>query len=323
MMDGLTPMQLIVISLIGLAVFISVIALLSGIFIFQNTEETPVRDRLMQLKQKPGEGKPEKTGVSGLKETFLEFTGPIAQNLYGQNVTYQQSIKRVLTEAGLPDNEAAVRRFLSIRVATGLFVGGILCFCALVVGFPLQYWLIGLIAGTLFGATFVQVRLRSMAQRRKAEIRFTLSDTLDLMVVCMEAGLGLDSTISRVSEESERIAPELSYEFKRLTKELNAGIPRIDAFHNLGSRSGVDELKALCALIIQTDKLGTSIADTLRIYADDVRTKRRQRAELLASQASIKLTFPLVLLIFPPMFIVLLGPAVIQTMSVFFGKKLF
>jgi tight adherence protein C len=88
----------------------------------------------------------------------------------------------------------------------------------------------------------------------------------------------------------------------------------------LGNRSGVEELRALCALIIQTDKLGTSIADTLRIYADDVRTKRRQKAEELASKASIKMTFPLVLLIFPPIFIILIGPAAMQAMTMFVGK---
>jgi tight adherence protein C len=140
------------------------------------------------------------------------------------------------------------------------------------------------------------------------------------MVVCVEAGLGLDATIQRVAEETERIAPEISHEFKRLNKELNAGISRAEAFQNLGQRAGVDELRSLCAMVIQSDKMGTSVADTLRVFADDLRVKRRQKAEELAAKASIKMTFPLVFFVFPPLFIVLMGPIVIQASQQFFSK---
>ena len=116
------------------------------------------------------------------------------------------------------------------------------------------------------------------------------------------------------------MAPELAQEFKRLTRELNAGISRTEAFQALGSRSGVEELKSLCALIIQTDKLGTSIGDTLRIYADDMRTKRRQRAEELASKASVKMTLPLVFFIFPSIFVVTVGPGAINIMENLLGN---
>jgi tight adherence protein C len=137
------------------------------------------------------------------------------------------------------------------------------------------------------------------------------------MVVCVEAGLSLDATIQRVADETERIAPELSYELKRLNKELSAGIPRTEALQALGQRVGVDELRSLCGMIVQADKMGTSIADTLRIYADDLRTRRRQRAEELAAKAGIKMTFPLVLFIFPPLFIILMGPIVINAVQSF------
>ncbi len=310
---------------VGLALFFTVMFLLTGLIIANTPDDNPVRLRLQAMKESSGSSmrssRAKLQQSRSLKESFLTFTEPIAQNLYGKNEAYLKSIKVLLTEAGLPDNDASVRRILSVRVAVGLFIGGILFLVGLMIMLPILYSVILMIVGMLFGATFVMVRLKGMAKRRKDEIRYTLSDTLDLMVVCMEAGLGLDATINRIADEISRMAPDLAVEFRRLTKELNAGIPRGEAFHNLGSRAGVEEMKALCALVIQTDKLGTSIADTLRIYAEDVRSKRKQKAELLASQASIKLTFPLVILIFPPMFIVLLGPAVIQMIEVFSGPN--
>jgi tight adherence protein C len=162
-----------------------------------------------------------------------------------------------------------------------------------------------------------QFMLKNKAQKRKVEIRYTMPDALDLMVVCVEAGLSLDATIHRVADEMDGMAPEIAHEFKRLNKELSAGIARLEAFQNMGVRSGVDELRSLCAMIVQSDKMGTSVADTLRVYADDLRTKRRQKAEELAAKASIKMTFPLVLFIFPPLFIILMGPVVIKTLQSF------
>ena len=141
---------------------------------------------------------------------------------------------------------------------------------------------------------------------------------LNRMPYFLGADVGSTKTHVLVADETGRLAPEISHEFKRLNRELNAGIPRVEAFQNLGDRAGVDSMKSLCALIIQSDKLGTSIADVLRIYADDLRVKRRQRAEELASKASIKMTFVLVFFVFPSMFIVLLGPMVITVYKTFF-----
>jgi tight adherence protein C len=322
MFDAINPAQLTLIVGIGMAIFLVVLLLVMGTYWFITARESPVKDRLEFMKKQihleKGEAAPNR--LKDIKDAILEVLEPLGQKFYGGNFSIIQSLKTTLTEAGLPDTDQMVRKIFGIRIATGLLVGMILFFCVLVAMKNFGFALIGLIGGMLVGGMYPNMRLTSMAQKRKSEIRFTLSDTLDLMVVCMEAGLGLDATIQRISEETEQIAPEISYEFKRLTKELNAGIPRIDAFHNLGSRTGVDELRSLCALIIQTDKLGTSVADTLRIYADDVRTKRKQRAELLASQASIKMTFPLVLFIFPPMFIVLLGPAVLTMIKTFANR---
>jgi tight adherence protein C len=133
-----------------------------------------------------------------------------------------------------------------------------------------------------------------------------------MLVVCVEAGLGLNQAIVRVSHEVERISPVLSEQLELVNLEIRAGTAREDALRNLGERTGLDDIRSLTAMLIQTDRFGTSIAQALRVQADTLRTKRRQRAEEAAAKTTIKLVFPLVLFIFPAMFVVILGPAIIQ-----------
>lgn len=303
-----------------IAVFVIIIMLITAI----TYKENPVQERLLTLKSSMGGTFTilrKREPMEEVKETIIEFSGPIAKKLYGENVKFQKEIKNLLTEAGLPDNETNVWRAMAIQVATALVCGIAFTVITFALTRNTMYALGGGIAGLLLGRLGAQFSLRTKGASRKDQIRRKLPDALDLMVVCVEAGLGLDATIHRVSEDMENLAPEIAQEFKRLNRELNAGVVRSEAFYNLGNRAGVDELRNLCALIIQSDKLGTSIADTLRIYSDDMRVRRRQRAEEQAAKASVKMTFPLVLFIFPPLFIVLLGPSVIKAMGQFMTMK--
>jgi tight adherence protein C len=150
------------------------------------------------------------------------------------------------------------------------------------------------------------------ARRRHNEIVAALPDGLDLMVVCVEAGLGMAAAIQRVGQEIRLASRALSDEFGLVNSEMQTGVSRTDALRNLAERTGVEDIFALVAMLIQTDRLGTSIAQSLRSHADSMRTKRRQRAEQLARKASIKLAFPLVFLIFPALLLVILGPAGMQ-----------
>ncbi len=308
--------------LLAVAAFVLVLGLLSVIV----PEENPVHARLRALKSRDEIGGAKDRDL--ILETLIKLVEPISRSFYSNNYSHQIQIKALLTEAGKSDSDKAVWRFLAIQIATGLVIGIVLAGIAFLLslttmGFAqaLIWGFVGLFGGVVVGRYIPPLGLKLEAGKRKTEIRYTLPDTLDLMVVCVEAGLGLDSTIQRVGEETKRMAPDISLEFQRVTKELNAGISRSEAFSNLGTRAGVDELNSLCNMIVQADKLGTSIAEALRIYADDVRTRRRQAAEELASKASIKMTFPLVLFIFPPLFIVLMGPMVITAMGTFFGGK--
>ncbi len=149
-------------------------------------------------------------------------------------------------------------------------------------------------------------------KRRQKEIVKALPDALDLLVVCVEAGLGLNQAIVRVSEEINHVSQLMSEQLALVNLEIRAGTPRDEALRNLGERTGVTDVQSLVTMLIQTDRFGTSIAQALRVHADTMRTKRRQRAEEAAAKTTIKLVFPLVLFIFPTMFVVILAPALIR-----------
>lgn len=168
--------------------------------------------------------------------------------------------------------------------------------------------------GFLLPLTFVRWRVR----KRQAEITDGLPDALDLMVVCVEAGLGLNAAFVRISEEFQLSSPILSEEFAIVNREMLAGKPRQEALRALSDRTGVEEVKSLVAMLIQTEKLGTSLAQSLRVHSDSLRTKRTQRAEEAAAKTTIKLVFPLVFLLFPALFVVILGPGFIQIAKVLF-----
>jgi tight adherence protein C len=156
------------------------------------------------------------------------------------------------------------------------------------------------------------------AQRQK-QIQNGLPDALDLLIVCVEAGAGLDAAIVKASEELAISYPALADELRLITTETRAGKPRLEAFKNFASRTGVEDVRALVAMLVQTDKFGTSIAQALRTHAATSRTKRRQRAEERAAKLGVKLVFPLVFCLFPALYVVVLGPAVIKIMESLIG----
>ena len=160
--------------------------------------------------------------------------------------------------------------------------------------------------------------LRAKARKRQEAITDALPDALDLMTVCVEAGLGINSAFVRITEEFRLSSPTLSEEFDIVNREMVAGKPRIEALRALAERTGVEDVKSLVAMLIQTERLGTSLAASLRVHSDSLRVRRRQRAEEAAAKTTIKLVFPLVFLLFPALFIVILGPGVLQILHVLF-----
>jgi tight adherence protein C len=163
-----------------------------------------------------------------------------------------------------------------------------------------------------------EVVLWFMKKTRQNNIFFGLPDALDLMVVCVEAGLGLDQAMRKVSEEMKKTYAVIAEEFGLCNLQLQMGRSRNEVLHELGARTGVDDLKALSAILIQADKFGSSVAQALRVQSDSMRTRRRQMAEEKAAKTAVKLIFPLVIFIFPAIFIVLVGPAAITMINEMF-----
>jgi tight adherence protein C len=172
--------------------------------------------------------------------------------------------------------------------------------------------ILGVAVGFVIPGLLLQLKIR----KRKEQITDSLPDALDLLVVCVEAGLGLNAAFVKITEEFKLSGPVLSEEFDIVNREMVAGKPRQDALRALAERTAVEEVKSLVAMLVQTEKLGTSLAQSLRVHSDSLRTRRRQKAEEAAAKTTIKLVFPLVFLLFPALFIVILGPGVLQIIQV-------
>jgi tight adherence protein C len=164
----------------------------------------------------------------------------------------------------------------------------------------------------LIGFYSPTIWIRSKIAKRKDKIFKGFPDMLDMLVVCVEAGVGLNSAIYRISEELKFSYTEISEELQILNWELKAGKPRREALKNLAMRIDLEDVKNLVTLLIQTERFGTSVAKALRVYSDTMRTRRFQRAEEMAAKIAVKLLFPLIFFIFPSLFIAILGPAIIQ-----------
>jgi tight adherence protein C len=222
------------------------------------------------------------------------------------------SLRRRLVQAGYRRDEA-LTIFFGIRVTVALFL-----FALLSSSIFMRPNLALALGGLGLGYVLPGMVLARKAKARAHRIQLALADMLDLLVVSVEAGLGLDQALSRVGAELAFAYPELSDELRLINLELRAGKPRSEALRNLADRTGVDDLSSLVTMLIQTDKFGTSVAQSLRVYSETLRTKRRQRAEEAAAKTGVKMVFPLVFCIFPAIWVVTIGPAAIKFVTVLF-----
>lgn len=222
-----------------------------------------------------------------------------------------ERLRQRLARAGIKDPGAPV--VYSLIEMVGPFVLGLLPFLFLK-GLPALF-AAAIGAGAAFFAPSLYVGSR--LTQRKRDIENGLPDALDLLVVCIEAGSGMDQAMVKAADELVIAYPALAEELRIVTTEVRAGKTRLEAFKNLAERTKVDDVRALVAMLIQTDRFGTSIGQALRTHAETSRGKRRQRAEEAAQKIGVKLVFPLVLFFFPAFYIVVLGPAVLQFMHEF------
>jgi len=248
------------------------------------------------------------------KQKLSDVVGMLGEHVVERAGLDLEGWSKRLVQAGYWNPEAP-RIFFGTRivltaglVVTGLGLG-VLADARLLATLVLGLWLGGM--GWLLPSWYVLNRRRT----RRQEIREALADALDLLVACVEAGIGLNQALARVAEEVRNVSEALSEELAMVNLEIRAGTARDQALRNLAGRTGIEDVDALVSTLVQTERFGTSVGRALRVQADSLRQKRRQRAEEAAAKTTIKLVFPLVLFVFPALFVVILGPAVIQVVQ--------
>ncbi len=282
---------------------------------------TSADDRLLQQRLEEFNQRGEQVDLEKI-ELSLPFTerviyptarklGELAIRFTPQNA--MQDINRKLELAGNPGKlDATV--FLAMQFIAGGFFGAVL-FLAMYFGqsnWPFGQKFLVVLGGTLLGFFFPQIWLTSRIGRRQKEIRKSMPDALDLLTICVEAGLGFDAAMAKVAEKWES---ELSLAFARVIQEIQLGKTRRDALRDMADRIGIPEMTSFVAAVIQSEQLGVSMAKVLRIQSDQMRVKRRQAAEEEAHKAPVKMLIPMALLIFPSLMIVLMTPAALRLMN--------
>ncbi len=277
--------------------------------------EAPVAARMRQLARESGAAAPRRRAPGSLLGRFVAAIGR-----YGSDG--DRSITHRLSVAGFRGANAAAL-FIGARMLMSLGPALLVLVPAVLAGRPLGRTVLLAAAVFLAGQLLANLWLSRRMRQRERQITRALPDALDLMVVCLESGLGLNATVQKVGDERSTVDDVLGAEFAEVSSDLRNGRPRADALRALGARNGSDDLKALVGIVVQSDKLGASMSKTLRTHADLLRTRRRQRAEEAARKLPIKVLFPLALCILPALFTVTLGPALIKLgeLTTFMAKR--
>lgn len=247
------------------------------------------------------------------------ISGPLAKLSLPDEGWEKSSLRVRFMNAGLRDPRAPVIYFAA-KTFLAMCLPAVLWLVLALSGAVLESMvlMLFLLVASTFGFYLPNAVLSRLISIRQRDIIEHFPDALDLMTVCIEAGLAMDSAIARISQEMNSTAPALSEEMHLVTLELRAGASKERALRNLAMRTGVEDVDGLVAMLIQAERFGTSIGASLRVHADTLRTRRRQRAEEAAAKVALKLLFPLIFCIFPAIMLVLLGPAMIQIKRVLF-----
>jgi tight adherence protein C len=291
--------------LVLVAVFAAVGLAVAAVLSYSLALSTPEQREIRRLSQERGNILSHVSVTEEVAPWVKRF-----QTIVPKSPKEMSNLRRRLAAAGYRDGSTAVlygaAEMLLPFIAAGLVLW--------ILGWSRWYFAF-LAAG--FGFALPSLWLGRKTTQRQKQIRHGLPDALDLMIVCIEAGSGVDQAIVKTSDELDITYPALAEELRLVTTEIRAGKPRLEAFRNFASRTKVPEVRSLVAMLIQTDRFGTSIAQALRTHADEVRTKRRQEAEERAGKIGVKLVFPLVFCLFPALYIAILGPAVITYVRIF------
>ncbi|MCS7315209.1 MAG: type II secretion system F family protein [Bryobacterales bacterium] len=291
-------------------VFLTVAALLWSALMLARTREDPLRDRLEELQMQamvnPSRA-PRRRAGGGLANFFLYLISLVP----GGDDWLRRSEREL--------NQAGIRRREALAVYTA---GHLLFFAAALAGMAWVQrnntgitWLTGMVAGAILGWLLPQQFLHYLVRRYRRKLQEALPDMVDMLGVVLGTGLALDQAMLRVGEEMQFIYPELANEFLTVVMQVKAGQERSRAFQQLVRRTGVEDIKSLAAMIVQSERFGTSLAQALKVYADALRTRRRLRAEAAVGRAGVKMLFPIVFFILPVLFVITLVPGLLSVLD--------
>ena len=302
--------------IIGISTFVCISLGMLGVYWLFYKPQSAATERLRQLNAREGGVRAEtmQSAVVPDENAAAELAQRLASplnKLLPPSATEAKKLQKQLMHAGFRSPDAPIiYRAIQLTSMAG-FPLLVALVCA-VMAWPLNKAIVYIILAFVAGFFLPRFGLRRITNNRQRELRWGLADALDLMVVSVEAGLGLNAAMMKVASELKDVHHAIATEFELANLEIRVGRDRDEALRNLAERTGVDDLRSLVAMLIQTDKFGTSIAKGLRVFSDSLRTKRRQRAEQEAQKAAVKLLFPLACFLFPTLFIAILGPAALN-----------
>ena len=298
------------VTIIVLSTFVSIAFIVMAIYwlIFRPVSATA--QRLAQLEDPRGMGGAQSIEPNTMESLAARLAEPINRLVPPSAADAKKLHKQLMTAGFRLESGPSVFRVTQLALMV-FFPAMVLLFWSLTAQ-PLEEALLPLLGALAVGFLLPRFILNRMIANRKLRITWGLADALDLMVITMEAGLGLNAAMLKVCDELKTVHPDICKEFELANLEIRVGRERSEALRNLADRSGVEDLNSLVGMLIQADRFGTSIARAVRVYSDSLRTKRRQRAEQAAQKAAFKLLLPLAGLLFPTMFIMILGPALLN-----------
>lgn len=276
-------------------------------YIFIEKEESFLRTRIKNA------GKKYKTNSRKFFDNILELLKPLtAGNI--KNINVKNKIKELLVRVGAPSSEDDILDFENKRLMVVLFVS---LFCAVLLTiYKLNHIVLCISCVAIYFAyKYPELKIKRLIKAREKDFEKNFPDAIDMLSVCVEAGLGLDSAIERVGKEFQAFSPTIGYEFIRLSQDVSSGLQRNEALKNLTKRIRCKDLQSFVALIIQSETLGTGIAQPLTVYCDTLRSRKKQRIEELVQTSSAKMTIPMVLFMLPAMFIIILYPSVVKLLE--------
>lgn len=302
--------------LITISTFVCISLAMMGVYWLLYRPQSAATERLKRLGERT-------TSVAGVAISLDENrpTSELAERLASPlsrlvppSAAEAKKLQKQLMQAGMRSPNAPAM-YRAIQLVSMAALPAIVALACAVMSRPVKNAVLYILFAFVIGFFLPRYVLQRMIRSRQQLVRWGLADALDLMVISIEAGLGLNAAMMKVSSELKDVHPDISEEFELANLEIRVGRERDEALRNLADRTGVDDLRSLVAMLIQTDRFGTSIAKAIRAFSDSLRTKRRQRAEQAAQKAAVKLLFPLSCFLFPTLFIAILGPAALQLMD--------